>query len=722
MTRQATRSTLRSTALWLAAAAIVWLTASAVDRRTIVTIDAVGDHIRFDVAGTELVVAPPTAAIDAVSLWMADSIDPPRLIEWTVTRGTDKPIHLPSPLRPGRRDGDPAPIGDWWADDRCPVREISRHELSLVGDFRMRLVFRGRFANETSVTLDGVAPLHCSFRRGLKDNYLVIRDGDHHVIAATTLAPTPAADLRALAAQLLRAAAAGSIAVGVTILLVVLLGGRSAPSDATHPAAAIRRWAVPATVVLAAAAAAVSAWTGLSVLGGLPHQIDEVVDLLQARWLLDGSPAPPISTIQDHLRVPLTYVVDGRWVGHYPIGWPALLAVGLAAGSPHLVNPVLSAVLVVLTFALGRRIDDELTGLSAAAAVAASPLARVIGGSLLAHSAAAVLVATAILLALRSRNGSHLLSGAGIGLALACCLAVRPLTAVVVALAVGGWLLAAASVSGHRSWAAKTLGAAFVVGAAGSMPTLLVNRMLTGSAVAFPYSLAAGPMYDISLLPFGIRNLDAIVASASASLFGWGWPVAVCGLALALPMGLALAPALLRRVTTEDLLLLAVVVLFAVGHLPTRAHGLHGYGARYIVDIAPCCAVLVARGVRELARRARPSPAGAAVVWTAFCIAVATTLALLPMRLDAHRGYYGVTGELKRQLAATGHERAVVLVPPEGWKPWAEAAPLMTGPRRLDIIFAADLGDNSVLTAAYPDRPVLRWDGVRLLGDDGGGD
>ena len=28
--------------------------------------------------------------------------------------------------------------------------------------------------------------------------------------------------------------------------------------------------------------------------------------------------------------MPFTYLVDGRWIGHYPVGWPVLLAVGLA--------------------------------------------------------------------------------------------------------------------------------------------------------------------------------------------------------------------------------------------------------------------------------------------------------------------------------------------------------------------------------------------------------
>jgi hypothetical protein len=46
----------------------------------------------------------------------------------------------------------------------------------------------------------------------------------------------------------------------------------------------------------------------------------------------------------------------------------------------------------------------------------------------------------------------------------------------------------------------------------------------------------------------------------------------------------------------------------------------------------------------------------------------------------------------------------------------------MTGPRRLEIIIGADLEDNSVITKAYPERPVLRWDGEHLQLEDRGGD
>ena len=97
-----------------------------------------------------------------------------------------------------------------------------------------------------------------------------------------------------------------------------------------------------------------------------------------------------------------------------------------------------------------------------------------------------------------------------------------------------------------------------------------------------------------------------------------------------------------------------------------------------------------------------------------------SALAVLPKRLGLYRGYYDVTGELERQLEATGLEEAVILVEGDDWEPWGEGARLMTGPRRFGITIAADLDDNSALETAYPDRPVLRWNGHSLLPEDRG--
>jgi hypothetical protein len=624
-----------------------------------------------------------------------------------------------------RDRSDATPVGDWWVDDRCPSKIIARHDLRLQGAFVIRLVLGGRLSNELTLTLAGEPTLHLSARRGLKDNYIVVRDDAGALIDVTTLDPTPGPDLRAIAAQLVRAAAAACLVIAFVGLIAVALP-RAAPAakgrNSGGPSRTLlSRMALPAAIGLAGIGAVVSAWTAVAVLDGLPHQIDEVVYLLQARWLLDGDVAPAATTIQDHLPVPFTYTVGDRWVGHYPIGWPVVLAAGLALGVPHLVTSLLGVGFVVLVFLLGREIDDEVTGLAAALLALVSPLARLLSSSMFPHLACAVLVGAALWLLLVSRRRGEWWWGAGAGAAMGCCLAVRPMTAVAVAVIMGGWLVIRAFTTDRTGSTRLTIAAATGAGLVTSIPTLVHNATITGSPWALPYSLAPGSMYGLDNIAFGIRNLDAILVSASSSLFGWGWPVFPGGLTLALPLALVAMPWILGRTRSDDWLLLAVLLAVALGHLPTRAHGLHGYGARYVVDVAACLFLLGGRGFREIARWARPNRAAVHATVGLFLALNATALAALPFRLGLYRGYYGVTGELERRIESRGLAKAVILIVGDDWEPWGEGARLMTGPRRHEIIIAADLGDNTVLETTYPDRPFLRWVGGDLHRDERGG-
>ncbi len=88
------------------------------------------------------------------------------------------------------------------------------------------------------------------------------------------------------------------------------------------------------SAALAIAAVAISGWVAYGVLEALPHTPDEVVYLLQADWLLDGNSGRRSCRTRTTISVPFTYTDGERWLAHYPPGWPALLAVGVAAGIP----------------------------------------------------------------------------------------------------------------------------------------------------------------------------------------------------------------------------------------------------------------------------------------------------------------------------------------------------------------------------------------------------
>ncbi|MGD8441623.1 MAG: glycosyltransferase family 39 protein [Holophagae bacterium] len=724
MSSPAARPRWSTAGLWLVAAVVLWLGASLVDRRTEVIIDTLGDRVRCAVGGTEVVVRDSVRSAKRLTLRAADSVQTPRLLRWTLRTG-DRTTELPTGQRRPPTTLAAAPVGDWWVDDRVPTTVIAERAIDVDGAMAVTAELSGRFSKEVELVLGGDPTVRLGARRGLMDNYLAVRDAERTLVEVTTLDPTPGSDLGALAAQVLRGVAAGCLLISFIAFIGAVRPTEGNPPsehpDDTATRAGPSRMVIgTAVAVLALAGLITSGWVAVDVLGGLPHQIDGVVYLLQARWLLDGEVAPAASAIQDHLRVPFTYLIGGHWIGHYPVGWPALLALGLLVGAPQLVNPVLGALLIVVVFAVGRELDGTATGLVAAVLATTSPLLRLLSGSMFPHIACAVLTVVALWLVLLAERRRGWWWSAGAGAALGLCLAIRPLSAVMTAVALGAWLLIRATGDQHGRGVRSTILPAIAGGVIASLPTLLHNAVVTGRPFALPYSLADGSMYSARLVPFGIRNLDAIGVSLWSSLDGWGWPLLTGGVALALPLGIIAVPFLLRRSRPEDWLLLAVIAVVAIGHLPTRAHGLHGYGARYAVDVAGLLVLLSARGFRELIRRARPSPAAGKAVLTIFVLLTVTAAATLPGRLALYRGYYGVTGELERQLAASGVDRAVILVDDDDWQPWGEAARIMTGARRHDIVIAADLGDTSVIERVYPDRPVLRWDGEHLHLDHGG--
>ncbi len=318
-----------------------------------------------------------------------------------------------------------------------------------------------------------------------------------------------------------------------------------------------------------------------SILERLPHLPDETVQLLQASWLSEGRLVQAVAAIQDHLDLPFTYLSSGRWVAHYPPGWPLLLAAGLELGAAWAVAPVLGGLYVLLIWLLGRELFDRTTGLIAAGLAALSPMCRIVFSSHLSHAGSATAIVLALLLLMiAQRRGSAVLAGCG-GLSFALAFAIRPLTAVAVAIPAAVLLLDELRRPKRGPGRVGVLLGAVIGGVVGTLPLLWTNLVVTGNALHLPYTLAKGTMYGFANLPFGLRNLDAILASTVPALFGWGWGSSWVWMFQALPLAFAWIPFLLRRAGRAELLLLAVVACLAAAHLGTRAHGLHGYGPRY---------------------------------------------------------------------------------------------------------------------------------------------
>ncbi|MBN2499781.1 MAG: glycosyltransferase family 39 protein, partial [Anaerolineales bacterium] len=173
----------------------------------------------------------------------------------------------------------------------------------------------------------------------------------------------------------------------------------------------------------------------------MPHLEDEIAFVWQAQVSARGDLTVPSPPEEDSFTVGFVIDKDGRRFGKYPLGWPALLSIGLRLGLRAWVNPLLAGLGVWLTYRLVKRLTSEIVALLAAGLTLTSPFFLINSGSLLSHPFGLVL-STAFVLAwvdnfLLSRQKKNWLPTIVAGLALGCLLITRPFTAFGVALPFG---------------------------------------------------------------------------------------------------------------------------------------------------------------------------------------------------------------------------------------------------------------------------------------------
>jgi hypothetical protein len=472
-------------------------------------------------------------------------------------------------------------------------------------------------------------------------------------------------------------------------------------------------------------------WAHFAVQKGVPDVPDELGYLHQARGFADGFLAPPSPPLSEFHYVSWGTHDGGLWYAVFPPGYGALLAVGVKAGVPWLVNPLLGALLVLVLFALAR---DLLGGDGLAARVAVlvylgSWFRLMHAGSFMAHPTAALFTALTVLGAWRGvlAGGSPWWAAAS-GASLGALAATRPLNAVIVAAVLLPAFLHAALRT--RGRAVRRLGPAL----AGLAPLALAygayNAAITGSPALTPqerYIALKEEVGDCFRLGFGPgvgqcpitqntsfgkegfqprdaanntgRRLDAYLR------YGFAFSPLALLLAAGALGGLRAAP---RRRGLVAGLLLATVFGYALFFY----HGV-AYGARFLYETFPFAAILCGAGLADVARRL-PGPPRAALGGLWMALVVTGLVAARPM-IEAHAG--------KRNRTADGKLLAPLATVPDGVvfvDSMIIPAAATLHPGRIDDnhpIVVRDLGDaaDAGFMRLHADRKAYRQRGARLV-------
>ncbi|HYI14726.1 MAG TPA: hypothetical protein VEX37_05015 [Thermomicrobiales bacterium] len=501
-------------------------------------------------------------------------------------------------------------------------------------------------------------------------------------------------------------------------------------------------------LLLAIGTVILAIWVSSNIFDRLPHVEDEVAFVFQARTLAGGEVVAEPPTQPEFFRIPFVIVRDDMWFGKYPPGYPLVLAAGVLASAPWLVNPLLGGLAVLLVFLAGRRLYDASTGLGAAALLAISPFLMLQAGSMMSHVAALVWTLLALLAFEAVVRRGAAWPAFGCGAALGMLALTRSLTAAGIGLPIGIWLLVMIVRDRHNLRLAGLV-------AGGALPFVIAllayNWLTTGSPFQTGYEL----WWDWDRIGFGEgisrdRNYTLYEAwdnmksnFGDLSMYLYGWP----GRLSLVPAGIAAAVAVCRAVvwwrrpnrrpssaernaTRWDLFLAGTIVSLICIHIFYWTDG-QMYGPRYYFEIIGALALLSARGLIQAAtllseriRRAGLSRATAQATALTAILLVVMALSLhnarnfSQARFDEFRDWYGINRDGLETVEAAGITNAVVFVQVETWSEYApfflESAPALDG----DIVYAIDRGTaaNRRLLAGYPEREAYVFENGRLEG------
>ena len=469
----------------------------------------------------------------------------------------------------------------------------------------------------------------------------------------------------------------GAGIVVVALLVARLLGDRA---DALTRRA-VRLLESPSNRAFALGAALavflLSAFFAQYCFAGTAYSGDEIAQRWHAQMLLAGRLYLPAELHREFFSTNEVLDAGGKWFSQFPVGGPAVFALGLLLGIPWLVNPALAAFTAWNIHRFASRCFDRTTARAATLLFVVSPFVLIMSGSEMNHVATLAFVSLALAelarwaTAVESRDVTR--SAVVIGLALGAAAAVRPMDAALAALAIGVFQAVAAwrEPMRRRSLLAQC--------AAGAIPVALLlyaNARTTGHPFLFGYDALNGPAHrpGFHVDPLGVdfTPLRALTITSGYLMklnrYLFEWPIP--GLLV-----IVVALAMIRRASRWDLLLLGLLAAIVGGYAFYWFDGFFA-GPRFLYAAIPAFVIFAARAPRALAEWLRervrwPVAARSALLVMPLCVAYAWAVPTGVSSVQLRAFYYKqqrvkLKVDLDREIAAARLTNALVFVP-ESW-------------------------------------------------------
>jgi hypothetical protein len=440
---------------------------------------------------------------------------------------------------------------------------------------------------------------------------------------------------------------------------------------------------------VAAVATLLSGAIAYFVLDAFANSADEFVYLFQAEIFKSGRLFAEQPPVQDVFSTVYLIEREGRWLGQYPPGWPALLASWQLLGLPvWLLNPVLGAASIFVLFRIAAQTMDRSAALLTATFYAASIFFLFESASLFSHQAfslCSLLFAFFLVKFDRDKRTINLLLA---GFAISVAFSIRYFPAVLLAVAAAGAIL-------WRPNQVRVLLALAAGALAVFVLVLLYHYAVFDNPLTTGYSWRPG-----AYKKFAIAPLDALknIAIQLWELANWTSPL------LPLLYGTAIVLKVrARALSFVDFFFPALVA----GFFFFPDVGGNRYGPRYLYDAYPFMVLTIGTALFPLLSSDRTSSLARGIN-AALVVSLLYTASALPFVAHYYNQVVEERRDVYRLVERSGITNAVVLIEsptgyrlPMGLTDLARNDPDM----RNDVLFAYKTTP-AILRATLPGRTV----------------
>ncbi len=446
----------------------------------------------------------------------------------------------------------------------------------------------------------------------------------------------------------------------------------------------------------------ITAYVGLVILGGIPHIPDSAMYYRQAILLSHGKLYISDFAMhpQDAFMLMGNYERDGKVFFHYPHFWPVLIAIFIKLNIPWLLNPLLSALSLLLIFLIARKMFDENTGVVASALYCFSPFVILMAGDYMMHAATLFFLLAAFYFVLVYIASPTIWSALLAGLSLGYAFNLRPLTVIGVFAPIGIYLLIS-----YRKRVFKWKSAWFVLGFACMFALLLGdNYIMTGAPFKIEHPIGSfindpQSIFSFSNVQSGANHADTSLPYFSPLIFHSFIPDII--------LALSVIPLIVSR-RRNDFLLMGIFIMLVALYMLTYAEGIHGYGPRYYYEASFAVLILAARGILwiidQFSSRRKQVVAGF------FVFLLMYDVVGLVVVLPQYKDYNFIPTKSFEQLKALDLKNSIVIIG-RTWN-WFEDGVTATlyDPEYKDAFFIKELenGDHLKVLQQYPEKKVYK--------------